>query len=229
VLGDIAEIAIADETQAKKLAAIELFPTPGPGQRRFVRLPEVREILELRSIELADCRVSGSSLIVIHGPPPAAPPPSPERAFPAEKPAGSPAPAKTEAVVLAVAAVRPVERGQVIQTADVQLVSFPGTAARDGLLHDLDLAVGQEAIRQFAPGQPLETRGLRKPLLVRRRDTVRVAVVAPGVRLAIDAVAHEDGSEGDFVLIETSHSQDKIRARVCGPKQVELRTGSEPQ
>jgi flagella basal body P-ring formation protein FlgA len=113
----------------------------------------------------------------------------------------------------------------VIQLDDVQLASFPASAARNDLVHEVELAVGQEATRQFEAGQPIESRGLRKPVLVRRRDTVRVAVIAPGVRLAMDAVAHEEGSEGDWVLIETPHSPEKVRARVCGPKQVEIHAG----
>jgi flagella basal body P-ring formation protein FlgA len=221
VVGDVAEIKLSDEERAKKLAAVELFPTPGPGQRRFVRQHEIAEILELRSIDLADCRIAGANLIAIHGP---------ERKAPAETPPAAATAATSqqpEAVVLAVAAARPLERGQVIQPDDVQLASFPANASREGLLHEVELAVGQEATRQFTPGQPLEARDLRAPVLVRRREPVRVTVNAPGVRLTLDAVAHEEGSAGDWVLIETARSREKIRARVCGVKQVEIHAGGD--
>jgi flagella basal body P-ring formation protein FlgA len=233
-LGDLADIHSADEDHAKKLAAIPLFPAPGAGQRRFLRLHEVLEVLELRSIDLIDCRVGGASLIAIHGPQPAPPPlealPKKEPSLPKEAAPSAPPVVKAEPVVFAVAAARPLERGQLIQPSDVQLASFPAKAARDGLLHEVELAVGYEATRPLTAGQPIEAGDLRKPILVRRREAVRVAVIAPGVRLAIDAIAHEEGSEGDWIAIQTPHSPEKIRARVCGLKRVEVYAGgAEPQ
>ncbi len=217
LLGDVAEILTQDEQQAKHLAHVELFPTPGAGQSRYVRLREVLEILELRSLDLSACRFSGASQTAIHGPTASKPESTPTAPAPVETPASPPA----QPVVLAVAALRPVERGQVIQAADVQLVPLPPRSA-DNVLHEVELAVGQEATRAFAPGQAIDPRGLRQPLLVRRREPVRVAVLAPGVRLLAEGLALEDGAADDWVLIETSFSQEKIRARVCGPKMVEI-------
>jgi flagella basal body P-ring formation protein FlgA len=126
---------------------------------------------------------------------------------------------------LAVAALRPLARGQVIEPSDVQLAAFPARSASENLLHQVELAVGHEAVRPFAPGQPIDSRGLRKPLLVKRREAVRVTVLAPGVKLGTDGVALEDGSHGEWVLVDTPYSKEKIRARVAGPKQVELYAG----
>lgn len=205
-LGDVAEIHADDEQRRERLASIELFPVPGAGQSRYLRLRELLEILDLRSIDLSDCRFSGPSLTVVRG----AEVKKPETPPVVPTPIAAEAP-KAQPVVLAVAAVRPVERGQVIQASDVQLVPFPPRNV-ENLLHEVELVVGQEATRAFAPGQPIDPRGLRPPLLVRRRDPVRVAVLAPGVRLMAEGVALEDGAASDWVMIETSFSQEKIRA-----------------
>jgi flagella basal body P-ring formation protein FlgA len=226
LLGDVAEVLAADESQREKLAGIPLFPLPGAGQCRVLRVRELLEILELRSVDLADCRISGASVAAIHGPAPARrqePSPAPPKPAPVQNP--GPAASPAAAVVLAVAAVRPVERGQVIQPGDVQLAAFPAKTANDRLLHDVELAVGQEATRSLAPGQPIDLQSLRPPVLVRRRDSVRVSVLAPGVRLTTNGVALEDGAQGEWVQIETRHSPEKLRARVCGPRQVEVYAG----
>jgi flagella basal body P-ring formation protein FlgA len=225
-LGDVAEVIAADDSQKEKLTSIPLFPLPGAGQSRVLRVRELLEILELRSVDLADCRISGASVAAVHGPAaarPQAPSPAPPKTAPV--PNGAPVAAPTEAVVLAVAAVRPVERGQVIQAGDVQLAAFPAKSAGDRLLHEVEFAVGQEAARSFAPGQPIDPQSLRPPILVRRRDRVRVLVLAPGVRVTTDGLALADGAQGEWVQIETRYSSEKLRARVCGPRQVEVYAG----
>ena len=218
-LGDVAEIYAQDKEQVETLTRIELFPAPGLGTRRFLRVREILEILQLRSINLTDCRISGATLVTIHGPDA----PLPERtAAPARPEAPPQIEPQPEPVLQAVAALRPVERGQVIQASDVQLVSVPARGAADDLLPSLDMAVGQEATRSFRPGQPLDPRGLRKPILVRRREPVRVTVFAPGVQLTAHGLALDEGAAGDWVFIETPHSHEKLRARVVGPKHVEM-------
>ncbi|MBW3596815.1 MAG: flagellar basal body P-ring formation chaperone FlgA [Planctomycetes bacterium] len=216
VLGDVAEIYAQDKEQVEKLAGVELFPAPGPDLQRFLRVRELLEILALRSIDLADCRISGASLATIHGPD-VSPPPTmaPQQTSP-------PSASEPEPVVFAVAAIQPLQRGQVIQAGDVQLVPVPADRASHHLLHEVELAVGQETSRSFRPGQPIDPRGLRNPILVRRRDAVHVTVFAPGVRLMGEGVAMDEGAAGDWIAVETPHSPEKLRARVVGPKQVEI-------
>ncbi len=228
-LGDVAEIYAQDKAHVERLVRVELFPAPGRGQRRFLHIREMLEILHLRSVDLTDCRISGVAQVTIQGP---AAPQTPNIP-PTRRPVASPAPAPPaaaapETVVLAVAAARPVERGQVIQAADLQLVPLPPGNVEGRFLPEIAMAVGQEAVRDFAPGQPLDPRGLRRPLWVRRREPVRVVVFAPGVRLTTEGLSLDDGAEGDWVAIETPHTQEKVRARVIGPKQVEVYAGAPP-
>jgi flagella basal body P-ring formation protein FlgA len=220
VFGDVADISGADEALAKKMAAVVLFPAPGVGQRRFLRIRELFEILELRSVDLADCRLSGARLTTIHGP--AAPPPgSPNPSSPAP-PNPAPAP-QPEPVVLAVAAVKPIERGQVVQASHIQLIPVPArTVNNDVFVSDIEGVVGQESTRAIAAGQPLKPQDVRPPIVVRRREPVRVGVVGPGVRLSTDGVALEDGAVGDWITLQTPFHKDSIRARVAGPKLVEV-------
>jgi flagella basal body P-ring formation protein FlgA len=66
-LGDVAEIFAADASQAKALAAIELFPAPAAPRQRFLRLRELQDLLLLRGVNLAEHQFSGSSQVTISG------------------------------------------------------------------------------------------------------------------------------------------------------------------
>jgi flagella basal body P-ring formation protein FlgA len=80
-LGDVAEIHAADAEHARELEAIELFPTPSPGQQRYVRAREIQDLLALRGLNLSQHRLSGASRVqvsaaeIIAAAPPAAPQP----------------------------------------------------------------------------------------------------------------------------------------------------------
>jgi flagella basal body P-ring formation protein FlgA len=67
VLGDVAEVRTTDSAEAERLASIELFPSPPPGQQRILRARELQDLLADRGIGLAEHRLSGSSQAVIGG------------------------------------------------------------------------------------------------------------------------------------------------------------------
>jgi flagella basal body P-ring formation protein FlgA len=67
-VGDVAEIRSADPQEARALAAVELFPSPAPGQQRIVRVRELQDLLAMRTVNLAEHRLSGASQVVVLGP-----------------------------------------------------------------------------------------------------------------------------------------------------------------
>lgn len=71
-LGDVAEVVARDKGQAQTLAAVELFPAPGAGRQRFVRVRELQDLLMLHGVNLAEHRFSGANQVTIQG---AGPPP----------------------------------------------------------------------------------------------------------------------------------------------------------
>lgn len=64
-LGDVAEIHAADAAQAEELEAIELFPTPSPGRKRFIRAREIQDLLALRGLDLSGHRLAGASRVQV--------------------------------------------------------------------------------------------------------------------------------------------------------------------
>ena len=75
-LADVAEIVTADLQKAATLGAIELFAAPPSGQRRFVRLREIQDILMMRGVSLLEHRFSGVSQVAVNGDRPHTPSPA---------------------------------------------------------------------------------------------------------------------------------------------------------
>lgn len=65
LLGDVAEIFARDPAQAEELKQLELFPAPAIGSKRYVRMREVQDVLELRGISLAEHTFSGASQVAV--------------------------------------------------------------------------------------------------------------------------------------------------------------------
>ena len=64
-LGDVAEISAADSQAAGKLAAVELIPSPPAGEKRYISLREIQDVLLLRGVNLAECQFSGAGHITV--------------------------------------------------------------------------------------------------------------------------------------------------------------------
>ena len=66
-LGDVADIFASDLEEAQRLANVELFPAPAPGEKRYVRVKEIQDMLRLRNVNLAQHSFSGASRITVLG------------------------------------------------------------------------------------------------------------------------------------------------------------------
>jgi flagella basal body P-ring formation protein FlgA len=64
-LGDVADITATDPKQVEALAAVELFPSPPAGTKRFVRLREIQDLLLIREIHLTEHEFSGASQVTV--------------------------------------------------------------------------------------------------------------------------------------------------------------------
>jgi hypothetical protein len=64
-LGDIAEIACDDPAIADDLAAVALFPAPGPGKTRQLDRHQVRQLLAFSGIDLTAILLTGSDSVVV--------------------------------------------------------------------------------------------------------------------------------------------------------------------
>jgi flagella basal body P-ring formation protein FlgA len=64
-VGDVAEVVSSDPEEAAALSAMELFPTPPPGTRRFFDARQLQDFLIGRGINPVEHRFSGSSRVAV--------------------------------------------------------------------------------------------------------------------------------------------------------------------
>ena len=81
---DVADVYATDPDEAKALGEIDLIAAPADGQKRFLPLREIQDLLVLRGLNLREHRFTGASQVKIIGViearpsmPRSAPPPSP--------------------------------------------------------------------------------------------------------------------------------------------------------
>ena len=65
LLGDVADIYAAEPQEARSLAAVELMPAPASGNRQFVRLRDIQDLLAIRGINLAELQFTGASQVLV--------------------------------------------------------------------------------------------------------------------------------------------------------------------
>ena len=79
-----------------------------------------------------------------------------------------------------------------------------------------------EVLSPIREGQLINLSQLRKPLLVKRGELIRVRARAAGVQITTTARATEDGALGDIVNVESLENREKYSTYVTGTQQVEV-------
>lgn len=225
-LGDIADISDLDANKAAELSKLELFPTPT--RMKHLRFRELGDLLELRGVNLGECRFSGSSVVAIQ-PQPVRPvtfvKPKPalkiaekEAPKPKEVPKIEPIAQPTETPLVA---ARQILRGQLIRPEDIatQQISGPHANSLDPRLQKI---VGMEATSSIAVGEVFDLESLRKPILVRRNQVVTAIGVAAGVRVKRFVRCQADGGHGELVEVTTPDRKHRFVGRVVDYETVEV-------
>jgi len=221
-LGDIADISDLDANKAKSLSEIELFPVPT--RMKHLRFRELGDLLELRGVNLGDCRFSGSSVVAIQ-PQPVRPvsfvKPKPVLKI-TEKVAPEPkAIPEIEQTVLPLVAARQILRGQLIRPEDIATQRTTGPHA-NSLDPRLEKIIGMEATSAIALGEVFDLESLRKPLMVRRNQVVTAVGVAAGVRVKRFVRCQSDGGHGELVEVTTPDRKHRFVGRVVDYETVEV-------
>lgn len=119
-------------------------------------------------------------------------------------------------------ASRHLERGQVLEAADLarerrDLAALPG-----GYLLDPARAVGLELRRSLRPGAVLTPRALAEPLAVRRGEQVSIIARTPGMEVSSRGVALGDAPQGGRVRVRNSASGRVVEGTVTADHRVEV-------
>jgi flagella basal body P-ring formation protein FlgA len=136
-------------------------------------------------------------------------------------PGSVPVLAHVERMSYVVVALRPIQQGNLVGAADVELRLQPGKLSANSA-QSIDQIVGKEALRSLKADEVVETNFVRAPLQVQRGETVKVFARTAGVTVSTYAVVQQNGSLGDLVQVQTLDKKDRFIARVSGWKQLEV-------
>jgi flagella basal body P-ring formation protein FlgA len=117
-----------------------------------------------------------------------------------------------------IAVDHPVERGEVLQAADLTTLRRP--KAQAGGITEPAAAIGFAARRPLQPGQPLAAADLMKPEIVSRNETVTLIYQAPGITLTLRGQARDAGALGDTVGVLNVQTKRVVQGVISGPGRV---------
>lgn len=119
---------------------------------------------------------------------------------------------------------RPVERGQILQAADLTTLRRP--RAQGAGITEPAAAIGLAARHPLRPGQPLAAADLMKPEIVARSDTVTLIYQAPGLMLTLRGQAQESGALGDTIGVLNVQTKRVVQGVISGPGRVTIATAT---
>lgn len=100
-----------------------------------------------------------------------------------------------------------IARDTVITTDDLQLKKFNISNQREGLMTNMDEAIGLTSKRALQPGKPITRSELVQPVLVKRDQPVMLVSHMDGITASMPGVALKNGRKGDVIKVRNSSSQ----------------------
>ncbi len=226
-LSDIADIVDADKQRAVQLGSLTLFPAPT--KFRIISDHELEVILRLKSVDLARYQLTGAeSVRITKGENKTRPvlPPVPRNVKTKLSNESSEKETSADKLKMAVFAVESIRRGELIQAQHVELRLVPQTGGVRDLVYRVEDVVGKEASQSISPDRPITSRSFRNQILVRRREEVTVIAIASGIRVKSRAIALEEGSRGQTIMVQTlGRDASQYTARVVDFHTVEVFAG----
>lgn len=113
-------------------------------------------------------------------------------------------------------------RGEIATPSDFESRQVDLLAEPNAVPATLESLFRHEYSRDITPGKPLGWADLVERSLVRRGDVVEVSAVNGLLAITMRAVARQDGSDGDLILLRNLDSAKEFSARVIGENRVEV-------
>ncbi|MEG3618361.1 flagellar basal body P-ring formation chaperone FlgA [Magnetovibrio sp. PR-2] len=107
-------------------------------------------------------------------------------------------------------------KGDIISKHDLDWVSMPQSRLARNAVTDSSRIVGMAAKRAIAPGKPISSSDIRRPLAVTKGDLVTMVLSTPAMRLTVQGKALQSGSKGDTIRITNTQTRTVVEATVTG-------------
>ncbi|MEZ5932839.1 MAG: flagellar basal body P-ring formation chaperone FlgA [Alphaproteobacteria bacterium] len=127
---------------------------------------------------------------------------------------------RVQALVSVPVLAQPVQRGDLISTADIDWKKVPPEALSAVSLTDERQLIGAEARRRLSPGRALTSQDVGPPRLVLRGQPVRVVYAGEGLVLTALGTARDDGAYGEPVRVINPESRLELQGIATGHQEV---------
>ncbi|MBL8697277.1 MAG: flagellar basal body P-ring formation protein FlgA [Alphaproteobacteria bacterium] len=115
---------------------------------------------------------------------------------------------------------RPMQSGEIIRAADVQLVEMRSDTLKRDVVGDAEGLIGRSARRSLRGGEPVRENDIRPPILVARNSLIVITLRAGSMSLSAQGRAIDEGSRGDMVRVMNLQTRKTIEGQVVGPDTV---------
>ena len=133
-----------------------------------------------------------------------------------------PALVRVQKAIQVVVPVRRVERGQMVRASDVELRHVPQGNRRSSTVTRIEDVIGHQASHTIRSGEPLDTKDLKMPLLVKRGDIIDVIARCNGISVSKPVKATQDGALDDAIVVQgLDDKRTSFVARVVGVDRAE--------
>jgi flagella basal body P-ring formation protein FlgA len=121
--------------------------------------------------------------------------------------------------------VHNMRRGAVITEHDVEMRNIPVRRIDSTTMTEMPDLIGMAAKRSLRAGEPVRTRDIEHPQIVRKNGEVTLQYKGPGLVLTVRGTALQSGAMGDIINIRNATSNRIIQGRIIGPELVEAAVG----
>jgi flagellar basal body P-ring formation protein FlgA len=118
--------------------------------------------------------------------------------------------------------------GSVLRAEDLHMARVHTTLLRGEIVHRVADAIGMQARRQIAVGQPLAVAELVRPTMVQKGANVQMLLDSPGIVLTAQGQAMEAGAIGERIRVVNPVSHAAVEATVIGPDRVRVAPNGVP-
>jgi flagellar basal body P-ring formation protein FlgA len=126
-------------------------------------------------------------------------------------------PALAESGLKVVVPAHDIPRGVQITESDLTYASIPGDGLMAGVVTSIATVKDMEARRMLHTGEPFRTDDVKKPVVVKKGETVTMLFHAPGVELSAMGRAMSEGGVGDTVMVQNPASFRMVNAVISAP------------
>lgn len=112
--------------------------------------------------------------------------------------------------------------GSVVRPEDLHMARVHTASIRGEVVRRAGDAIGMQARRQIAVGQPLVMAELARPTAVQKKATVLMQLDSPGIALTAQGQALEAGALGERIRVINPVSHATVEATVIGPDRVRV-------